>query len=189
MKSVRWRPMLAMSTLLVSGCAPSLVSATPTETPPTEAPPPAEATATAHPTPAGADYEDTYGYATEETSPAPPPGPATIDAAETSLGLILVDGDGFTVYMLTSDSADQSTCSGGCSQSWPPVLVVGEVIPGAALDPALIGTLDRGGGAIQVTYAGWPLYRFAGDDAPGDVTGQGRGGVWFVLRPSGEVVR
>lgn len=189
MKSVSWRPTLAIGALLVSGCAPGLVSPTATEPPPSEAPPPVQPTTTAEPTAGGADFEDSYGYAIEETRPTPLPGPATIDAAETSLGLILVDGDGFTVYMLTSDTADQSTCSGGCAQNWPPVLAVGEVMPGAALDPALIGTLDWGGGAIQVTYAGWPLYRFAGDDAPGDVMGQGRGGVWFVLRPTGEVVR
>lgn len=179
MRSVRWRPTLAIGALLVSGCAPSIVSATATEPPPSETPPPTQATATLQPMAGGADYEDTYGYATEETSPTPAPEPATIDAAETSLGLILVDGDGLTVYMLTSDTAEQSTCTGGCAQNWPPVLVVGEVIPGAGLDPALIGTLDRGEEVIQVTYAGWPLYRFAGDDAPGDVAGQGRGGVWL----------
>ncbi|MGH2607025.1 MAG: COG4315 family predicted lipoprotein [Anaerolineales bacterium] len=179
-------------TTVLSACSPAAPAATSTEVPripsATGAAPP---TVESEQTQPASGYEDSYGLGDEgpsATSPATE-APLTLDAAETSLGLILVDSEGFALYILTSDTPNSSSCSGGCAQNWPPVLVVGEVIPGAALDPVLIGMLDRGGGVIQVTYAGWPLYRFAGDDAPGEVTGQGRGGVWFVLRPSGEVVR
>jgi len=34
----------------------------------------------------------------------------------------------------------------------------------------------------------WPLYRFAGDHAPGDVNGQGSGGVWFAMAPDGTLI-
>lgn len=179
-------------TTVLSACSPAAPAALPTEIPSvasaTGAAPPTLEPAQTQPAPG---YEDSYGLGDEgpsATSPATQ-APLTLDAAETSLGLILVDAEGFALYILTSDTPNASSCTGGCAQTWPPLLVGAEVVSSEALDAELVGTLDRGGGEIQATYSGWPLYRFGGDDAPGDVTGQGRGGVWFVLRPSGEVVR
>jgi len=50
---------------------------------------------------------------------------------------------------------------------------------------ALLGTIKRADGTVQLTLHGWPLYRCAGDSAPGDVNGEGVGGVWFAVRPTG----
>jgi predicted lipoprotein with Yx(FWY)xxD motif len=35
----------------------------------------------------------------------------------------------------------------------------------------------------------WPLYRFAGDAAPGDTNGQGSGGVFFVVGADGKLIK
>ncbi len=52
----------------------------------------------------------------------------------------------------------------------------------------LLGTLVRSDGSVQVTYGGWPLYFFAGDEAPGDINGQGVNDVWFVVAPDGTMI-
>ena len=72
---------------------------------------------------------------------------------------------------------------------WPPLLTSGPapVTTGAA-QASLVGTTPRADGTRQVTYDGHPLYYFAGDKAPGDVTGQGIhnfGGGWYVVDPGG----
>jgi predicted lipoprotein with Yx(FWY)xxD motif len=56
---------------------------------------------------------------------------------------------------------------------------------------SLLGTTRRNDGALQVTYAGWPLYSFIYDANPGDATGQGLnnlGGLWYVLSPGGKEI-
>jgi predicted lipoprotein with Yx(FWY)xxD motif len=59
---------------------------------------------------------------------------------------------------------------------------------GEGVDAALLGTITRDDGAMQVTYNGWPLYYFADDTAPGDANGQGLGDVWFLVSPTGEAI-
>jgi hypothetical protein len=54
--------------------------------------------------------------------------------------------------------------------------------------PSMLGSLTRPDGRLQVTYRGLPLYRFSGDTEAGDVNGQGFGGTWHALRPSGLIV-
>jgi predicted lipoprotein with Yx(FWY)xxD motif len=54
----------------------------------------------------------------------------------------------------------------------------------------MLSTLDGPSGR-QVTYDGWPLYRFVGDSAPGEALGQGIanfGGVWMTMAASGTPV-
>ena len=51
-----------------------------------------------------------------------------------------------------------------------------------------LGTTTRTDGTVQVTYNGWPLYYYVKDKAPGDVTGQDVGGVWYVVSAAGEQV-
>lgn len=114
-------------------------------------------------------------------------GAAAVNLADTSLGSVLVDGDGRTLYMFTADSAGTSSCYDSCATNWPPVL--GTATPGAGLDAALFATTDRTDGTAQVTFNGMPLYLFAGDSKPGDVNGQGVGGKWFVLGADGKPVK
>jgi len=103
-----------------------------------------------------------------------------------SLGAIVVDGAGRTLYRFDKDSASHpaSNCQGACETLWPPVLV-GAQISLTGVNRALLGTIKRADGTMQLTLHGWPLYRYAGDSAPGDVSGEGIGGVWFAARPTG----
>lgn len=106
----------------------------------------------------------------------------------TALGEILVDGEGMTLYLFTSDPPGESVCTGGCLAAWPPLLVSGDPLVGEGVDPALVGTITRDDGTTQVTYADAPLYTWASDQQAGDVTGQGVQGVWFVVSPDGDAV-
>ncbi|MET0460722.1 MAG: hypothetical protein ABW195_15835, partial [Ilumatobacteraceae bacterium] len=111
---------------------------------------------------------------------------AGVTTAETSIGTVLVDADGMTLYAFTKDTAGQPTCLDDCAGAWPPALVLGELTFGD-LDASVFSTVDNPEGD-QLTAAGQPLYTFAGDAAPGDVTGQGSGGVWFAVAPDGTLI-
>jgi predicted lipoprotein with Yx(FWY)xxD motif len=118
-------------------------------------------------------------------------GAPTVRVANGSLGRILVDAHGRTVYLFKKDKGTKSTCNGACAQAWPPVTVSGKPAAGAGANASLIGTTKRSDGTTQVTYHGHPLYRFQGDQTRGDTKGQGVvafGGAWFVVSPSGAQV-
>lgn len=114
-------------------------------------------------------------------------GAAAVATAETDLGEVLVDGDGFTLYLFENDSEGQSACTDECTDTWPPL--TGEATAGDGADAGLLGTISRDDGSTQVTYNGHPLYRFAPDEAPGDMNGQGVGDVWWVVAPQGEAIK
>jgi predicted lipoprotein with Yx(FWY)xxD motif len=113
---------------------------------------------------------------------------------------ILVDARGFTLYFFTQDPKGTPTCYDDqtyhCSKGWPPLLTTGAPKAGHGVKVSLLGTAKRDGGGMQVTYHGFPLYRDAGakvfalkaDKKPGDVNGQGFGGLWWALSPSGKPV-
>ena len=107
-----------------------------------------------------------------------------VAVADSSLGSILVDGDGNTLYLFTPDKQGESVCYDQCEAAWPPL--VDDFVAGDGIDAALLGTAPRTDGTNQVTYNGWPLYYFANDAAPGDVNGQGVNDVWYVLSPDGQ---
>jgi predicted lipoprotein with Yx(FWY)xxD motif len=122
------------------------------------------------------------------TGPTDPAATASVATASGAPGTFLTDGDGRTLYLFTPDSPGVSTCTDACLQVWPALVTDGAPQASGMADPALLGTLVRDDGSIQVTYAGWPLYRFAGDTDPGDVNGQGVDGVWFLIAPDGSMV-
>lgn len=141
----------------------------------------------------GGGDEPTLAEGTSTTTPEPTGtasspgagGSIEVGTAATDLGTVLVDGEGRTLYVFDDDSEGESSCYGGCAESWPP-LTGGEASASGDVDPALLGTTERDDGSIQVTYAGAPLYRYAADTAPGDTEGQGVGDVWWVVDPEGE---
>jgi len=114
---------------------------------------------------------------------------ATIGA----LGQILTTG-GQTLYVFPPDHRSAVLCDSACQGTWPPLTVTsgGSVAAGSGADPAKLGTIARPGASDRVvTYAGWPLYRYAGDVDPGTANGQGltlNGGPWYTMRPSGQPV-
>lgn len=129
---------------------------------------------------------------------APPPSASAPTAAgavmagHTSLGTVLTDRRGITVYLFEKDAGTVSSCYGACASAWPPVTAAaGQLTVGAGANQTLLGTTTRTGGKTQLTYAGHPLYYFVGDSKPGDTTGQGLqnfGGGWDVLTPAGQKV-
>jgi predicted lipoprotein with Yx(FWY)xxD motif len=124
---------------------------------------------------------------TPDKAPTTAPGANDILAiGETDLGPVLVDADGFTLYAFLNDGPDDSNCNGACAGTWPPVVVDGELQVG--LFGGDVATAVRDDGSSQVTIAQRPLYRFSGDQAPGDVNGQGVNGKWFVVDASGRVL-
>ena len=111
-----------------------------------------------------------------------------LNLAQSDLGQILTDANGYTVYLFTNDEqgAGTSACEGDCLAAWP---AVGEITsPSGALDADLIGSIERSDGTVQATYNGWPLYRFANDEAPGDTNGQGVNDIWWVLDAEGNAI-
>jgi len=112
---------------------------------------------------------------------------AAVSEAETDLGPVLVDADGLTLYGLTDDTDGVPTCDGTCADAWPPLTIDAAELP-AGLDPNLFSVVERPDGTSQLKAGEWPLYRFAGDAAPGDVNGQGSGGVWFAVAPDGSLI-
>lgn len=114
---------------------------------------------------------------------------ATVNATgHATLGTILTDSDGNSLYLYTRDEREVSNCARTCALAWPPVLAVGDPAAGEGLSEDRIGSISRGDGAKQVTYNGWPLYYFAPDGKSGDTLGQDRGEVWFVLTTDGGAV-
>jgi len=114
----------------------------------------------------------------------------TIDTASTSLGNVLVDARGRTLYLFQSDTATKSACSGACAVAWPPLRPRGATA-GAGLQPSSVGTIKRSDATVQVTYNGHPLYLFSGDHNPGNVNGQGStafSAKWFVVSPHGDAI-
>jgi predicted lipoprotein with Yx(FWY)xxD motif len=123
---------------------------------------------------------------TVETSGAASGGAALVNLAQkANFGLFLVDDKGMTLYLYTKDTAKTSNCYDQCATAWPSLLTNGAPLAGTGITPSLLGTTTRTDGKTQVTYNGNPLYYFAKDQKPGDITGQGVGGVWFVLSPRG----
>ncbi|MBM0274768.1 hypothetical protein [Micromonospora tarensis] len=104
------------------------------------------------------------------------------------LNPVVVNGAGLTLYRFDKDSNNPPTsnCSGDCAVTWPPVTVTpGGKIFIAGIKKAAVGTVRRADGTRQVTINGWPVYRFAKDTKRGDTLGQGVGGTWFGVTPTG----
>ncbi|MGW2180221.1 SCO0930 family lipoprotein [Streptomyces sp. NPDC001732] len=103
-----------------------------------------------------------------------------------SLGPVVTDGAGFTLYRFDKDTTEPpvSNCAGDCAATWPPVLADGAKA-GRGLDPALLGSVERADGTEQLTLAGRPLYRYVQDTEPRQTRGQGIGGTWFAAAPDG----
>jgi predicted lipoprotein with Yx(FWY)xxD motif len=116
-------------------------------------------------------------------------GQSTLAVEESDLGQILVDSRGRTLYAFMPDEQGASTCYDDCAASWPALTVDGDPVGGDGVDAALLGTAERDDGSVQVTYDGWPLYLFAGDETRDDVNGQGVGDVWYVVSPDGAPIQ
>jgi predicted lipoprotein with Yx(FWY)xxD motif len=131
------------------------------------------------------------GYGAATTAPSAAAMAATVDLHNSSLGSILVDAQGKTLYLFEADKNGKSACSGPCATAWPPLLSNGAPQAAMGASASLIGSTARSDGGSQVTYAGHPLYYYVGDKAAGDVTGQGIdqfGAKWYVIGKDGKKI-
>jgi predicted lipoprotein with Yx(FWY)xxD motif len=105
----------------------------------------------------------------------------------TSLGTVLVNSSGRTLYLFTKDPNGSSSCTGACATTWPPLLVGSGAMPTEMSGvTGTVATITRSDGGHQATYDGHPLYTFAGDTAAGETNGEGVKGVWFAIGPDGQ---
>jgi predicted lipoprotein with Yx(FWY)xxD motif len=122
---------------------------------------------------------------------APPKTGPVVTVAHTTVGNALVDAHGRSLYLFEKDKGTTSNCDGACASFWPPAAAPAKLVAGRGISQARLGLTRRKDGRSQVTYAGHPLYRYAGDAKPGDVRGQGVdqfGAKWYVLAPSGRKI-
>ena len=108
----------------------------------------------------------------------------------TRLGRVLFDSDGYALYLFTRDGR-RSKCNGDCAVAWPPLRARGTLVGGKGVKERLLGKLERRDGTKQGTYNGHPLYNYI-DDPLGVVLCQDVrefGGLWYVVKRSGQPVR
>lgn len=116
---------------------------------------------------------------------------ASVSLSSTPLGQVLVNAQGFTLYLFQADTAAKSACSGACAAVWPPADATGPPVAGSGLTASLLTTLTRADGTKQLEYNGHPLYTYAGDSAAGQTTGEGNtsfGAGWFAVDAAGNKV-
>jgi predicted lipoprotein with Yx(FWY)xxD motif len=116
----------------------------------------------------------------------------TLTLRNTRYGRILFAGNGRVLYAFTRDRrGGPSRCYGACAAAWPVYFSRGTLKAGKGVRQALLGTVRRRDGRRQVTYNGWPLYFYA-HEGPGEVKCQNVdefGGLWLVVKPTGQLVR
>jgi len=136
----------------------------------------------------GASAGPPYGSA---ATAAPAAAKTTVATGRTALGTVLVDAQGRTLYLFEKDKPTASTCNGSCAAVWPPLTTTGMPAAGHGVRQGELGSVRRADGSSEVTYAGHPLYTYAGDAKAGQAKGQGLdqfGAEWYVLNPSGQKI-
>lgn len=116
--------------------------------------------------------------------------PSVAPAATTSAGIVntktasvkgayLVSSTGMTLYIFDKDKPGVSNCSGSCAKLWPPYTTTST----PATLPANVTTIKRADGSMQFAYKNMPVYYYTPDKQPGDITGDGVGGIWHLVQP------
>ena len=115
----------------------------------------------------------------------------TLKSRKTSLGTILVDKSGRTLYAFGHDKTDKSRCNGQCASFWPPASSPKKPTVGSGITKSKLKVIKRSDGSRQLSYNGHPLYRYVGDGKPGDTNGENLtafGGKWDAVSKAGKVV-
>jgi predicted lipoprotein with Yx(FWY)xxD motif len=147
-------------------------------------------TATPTPKPSTADPDTDTAADPAAGDAAPWPAPDVPVVVETTRQAGWTDylqaADHKPIYRFDNDANQPptSSCEDECAKVWMPV-PADQVTEVKGVDKALVASLERPDGTRQLTIKGWPTYTFAGDTKPGDLTGQGRDGLWFVMAPTG----
>jgi predicted lipoprotein with Yx(FWY)xxD motif len=138
----------------------------------------------------GSNNSGPGGYGSSGTAPASggASSVATVSATSTSLGMLLVDGSGRTLYLFEKDQPNQSACADACAAAWPVDQTSGTPKAGSGVTASMLGTIKRSDNTTQVTYNKHPLYYYSGDSGTGQHNGQGVdafGAKWYVVTPAG----
>lgn len=114
---------------------------------------------------------------------------AELKTASSDAGQRVVAANGKTVYVFTKDvkGSGKSACTGGCAASWPAVTTT-SATPAVDGVSGTIGTIPTADGKMQITINGMPVYFYSKDEDSSDTYGQGVGGVWFMVSPSGSML-
>jgi len=113
----------------------------------------------------------------------------TLQLVDTSLTKVIAGSDGKVLYLYKPDGQAQvSTVPAAILGAWPPVKATATPTVGAGLDKSLVSTGTQPNGEKWVRYNGHLLYGFTGDAAPGDINGNGLGGVWYAVTAAGDAV-
>jgi predicted lipoprotein with Yx(FWY)xxD motif len=116
---------------------------------------------------------------------------ARVALRKTTLGSILVDSRGRTLYLFEKDTNAVSRLPAAGASYWPPLTTHGTAHAGKGVNQSMLGLTAAHNGVRQVTYAGHPLYTFVGDKQAGQTTGQGLnnfGAGWYVLAANGKKI-
>jgi len=111
----------------------------------------------------------------------------TFTLQTTTLGQVIATAAGKSLYVLKTDTVATATtppvttCTDGCLAVWPIYYGTPISVP-VGLQAADFGSYDRGGGVMQSTYKGWPLYTYTPDASIGDVSGEGIGAKWYTAK-------
>jgi len=136
----------------------------------------------------------TTATSTSAKSASSTPGPKVSAKSVASLGSVLVNEEGKTLYVFAPDKESKVTCQGECAGIWPPLKLESgqKATASGAVQSKLLGKDSDPEGGEVVTYAGGPLYTYTADTSAGTATGQGvnlNGGYWYVISPSGKVIK
>jgi len=128
----------------------------------------------------------------QPAQPTPQPTAVPVDTIMTtasSLGTILVDSQGKTLYYFANDipASGTSSCYGQCAVIWP-IFSVDTVTVSPPLVASDFASITRTDAKKQTTYRGWPLYYYQADTNRGDVNGENVLKVWFVIKPDETVM-
>jgi predicted lipoprotein with Yx(FWY)xxD motif len=116
---------------------------------------------------------------------------AVVALRKTTLGAILVDARGRTLYLFEKDRSGMSACDTACAKYWPALTSRATPRAGKGVKQSMLRVTGQHNGLRQVTYAGHPLYTFVGDKRAGQTTGEGLsnfGADWYALAASGQKV-
>lgn len=134
------------------------------------------------------------GAAMAATSATNASAPSVKTVASAKFGTVLVNAKGRTLYRYTIDSKGVNRCTSNatCNKYWPAMLIKASSKPtaGSGINASLLSTIKaKAAGMQQVTYAGFPLYTFAGDSKAGQTNGQGFEKKWYVVNTKGALVK
>jgi predicted lipoprotein with Yx(FWY)xxD motif len=121
------------------------------------------------------------------SAPATSGSSTTVSTRHTSIGTVLVNSQGRTLYWFAIDTPTKSNCTGSCLTYWPPVQGKVTAASGTSL-PKGFGTITGTNGKVQATYDGHPLYTYVADSSAGMTSGNGKnlsGGLWWAMTPTG----